>query len=84
MKYEKVWCKPIVEVDLDFDKVQNLEILILLLEDNDCSFQGIYTNQCYEVHIYQEDIQTMIIYKSNIGLENIFNTIYIKHCKEEE
>lgn len=79
MQYEKIWCKP-VQVDLDFNNLLNLEILIVLLENNDCSFEGICTNQCYEVFIYREDVDTTFIYKSSTGLLDIFNNVYLNHC----
>ncbi len=82
MKYEKVWCDPMPS-DLDFNQIRNLETLVIELENNDCSFKGIHTNQIFEVHIYDEKVDITYIYMStSLQLVDIFNIVYMKHCKE--
>lgn len=79
MNYERIWCENVV-TDLDFNLIANLELLVVLVENNDCAIENICTNQCYEVHLYSEIDDTLYIYKSKNGLVDIFNTIYINHC----
>lgn len=79
MTYKRIWCENVTS-ELDFKLTENLELLVVLLENNDCALEGIDTNQCYEVFIYSATNNTTYIYKSKTGLVDIFNTIYINHC----